>query len=258
MITDGRPFDTSVYYSGGAGMFLQYHDIVKPVYLYAIINMLLTKTSFGLPLEMIQSMSILSLIEWYLKRRYVNPLRGLDPERLIDPAELDGLLQVILKNDKSLYNISPGLNIVKMMTVYRTQKMTFPVYVYTREEEPYVLEDCRNSFGSVPIRYLYGDLKTALSKCDQNFTYILSDIELFKELCGHLMGTYSHILLAREYRYNYKDNCKTLKYNLSELMDSHPPIRLGTTQAADGAQLALSFGNIMSQGGNRNASNQRT
>lgn len=257
MITGGKPFDTNVFYSGGAGMFLQYHDVVKPVYLYAILNMLLTKTTFGLPLEMLSRMSVLSLVEWYQKRRYINPLMGLDPEKKIDPAELNTLMVRILENDKSLYKISPGMNISRMMAVYRKQKMTFPIYVYSEREEAHILQDCKEIFSGIKVTYLHGDLKKALMRCDHNFTYILSDIELVKELCGHLIGTCSHILLTGEYRYNYIDNCKTFKYSLSELMQTHPFLRIGITQAADKTQLALSFRNIMSQGGTEYASNQR-
>ena len=127
MITDGKPFDTNVFFSGGAGMFLQYHDIIKPVYLYTILKMIITKESFGLPTYILQNMSVLSLIEWYIKRRFKNPLQCLDFNHCIDKEDLDNLLQEILISDNSIYNLCPSLNIKKIMHVYKSQHMTFPI-----------------------------------------------------------------------------------------------------------------------------------
>lgn len=254
MITDGKSFDTNVFFSGGAGMFIQYHDIVKPVYLYAIIQMIITKTSFGLPLDIIQRLSIFSLLEWYIKRRYKNPLQCLDCMHKLDPNELDKLLLNILRSDNSLYKISPGLNIRLILNVYKKQHMSFPIYIYSENEEPYILRDCQQLFPGIPIKYLYGDINQAIAKCDQNFTYILSDIELVKKVSEILRGTCSHILLAREYRYNYMDNCNTFKYDLLDMAKSHPFIRIGTTMATDMNQIAISFKNIL-QGGNESVTN---
>ncbi len=241
MITDGKPFDTNCMFSGGAGMFIQYHDIIKPVYLYAIVKMLITKTSFGLPLDIIEKMSVFSLMEWYVKRRYKNPLQCLDFNHILDPNEIDKLLLDIMKSDNSLYKLSPGLNICQMMNVYKRQHMTFPVYVYSEIEEPYIIQDCKQMFPGVPIKYLHGDLKQAVAKCDNNFTYILSDVELAKNISDILLGTYYHVLVAKEYRYNYKDNCSNFKYNLLEMAKSHPFIRVGTNTAMDMNQMVVSF-----------------
>ena len=244
MITDGKPFDTNVFFSGGAGMFIQYHDVIKPVYLYSIAKMILTNESFGLPAYILRNMSVLSLIEWYIKRRYRNPLQCLDFSHKIDKSELDNLLQGILLSDNSIYDLSPTLNIERILHVYRQQHMSFPIYVYSENEEPYINEDCKKIFNGIKFNYLSGDLRKAINKCDQNFTYIFSDIELVKNASEILMGTCSHILLTSEYRYNYIDNCKTFKYNLNDLSMSHPFIRIGTTLAMDPNQLALSFANL--------------
>ena len=242
-------------FSGGAGMFIQYHDIIKPVYLYVIAKMLITKTSFGLPLDIIDKMSVFSLMEWYVRRRYKNPLQCLDFKHILDPNDLDKLLSDIMKSDDSLYKLSPVLNIRQMMNVYKRQHMIFPVYVYSETEEPYIIQDCKKIFPGIHIKYLWGDLKEAVSKCDNNFTYILSDVELAKNLSEILIGTYSHILVAREYRYNYKDNYVNFKYNLLEMAKSHPFIRIGTTTAMDMNQMVESFNDIMVGGGRKNASN---
>lgn len=244
MVTDGRQFDTNVFFSGGAGMFIQYHDIIKPAYLYAIIKMIVTKESFGLPIDIIKDFSFLSITEWYMNRRFKNPLQCLDFNHSIDPKELDDLMNFILLNDDSIYKYSPALNFKRMLNVYRQQHMSFPIYVYSENEEPYIKEDCKSVFQGINFKYLHGDLKSAIQKCDQNFTYIFSDIELVKEVSDILIGTCSHILLASEYRYNYIDNGKSFKYNLTDLATSHPFIRIGLTTAIDVHQLAKSFTNL--------------
>jgi uncharacterized protein YjgD (DUF1641 family) len=239
-----KPFDTNVFFSGGAGMFLQYHDIVKPAYLYAIVKMILTEQDFGLPLNIIKNFSVSSLTEWYINRRYINPLRQLDIGNMIEPSDLDDLMQHLLSTDDSIYKFSPALNVNRLFQVYRRQHMSFPVYIYSEKEEPYIRKDCESIFHGIDFKYLFGDLRDSISKCDQNFTYIFSDIELVKYACEILKGTCSHVLLAREYRYNYTDNCKTFKYDLNEMALSHPFIRIGTTLAIDMESMANSFNKI--------------
>jgi hypothetical protein len=211
--------------------------------------MILTKTTYGLPFHILERLSIFSFIEWYMKRRYVNPLCCIDYKHQASPDELDNILSKVLNSDPSIYKLSPALNIQSLMYVYKKQSMVFPIYIYSKKEEPNILPDCKEVFSGIKIKYLYGDLKEAILKCDQNFTYIFSDIELLKDACTILHGTYSHILLAKDFRYNYIDNCKTLKYDLYDLTIKHPFIRTGLILSSDMNKLAMSFGKIMSIGG---------
>lgn len=243
-----KNLDTNVFFSGGAGMFIQYHDIIKPVHLYAIVKMIIMEESFGLPLEIIKDMSIFSIIEWYTKRRYINPLRSLDYGHIIDEKELNNLMMHVLDSDDSIYRYAPLLNTAKIFGVYRKQHMQFPVYVYSRDFEKNIKPDIDSVFSGIPHSYLYGDLKESIKKCDQNFTYIFSDIELAKNAIEILDGTYSHVLLANDYRYNYVDNCKTFRYDLLDLEKSHPYIRTGTIQEVDPYDVAKSF-TILQTGG---------
>ncbi len=243
-----KTFETNHFFSGGAGMFLQYHDIIKPIYFYAIIKILLTEIQIDLPFQIIKSMSITSLIEWYVGRRFKNPLRCIDFKHIIDPDYLDHVLKEVLNTDPSIYRLCPGLNIQKLLDVYIRQRMTFPFYVYSEEFDPFIEDDCKRVFNGISFQYLYGDLKDAIKSCDQNFTYIFSDIELVKRSAEFLKGTCSHILLAREYRYNYIDNCKTFKYDLNDLVHRYPFIRIGTTMVVDFKKLALSMNENLLEG----------
>ena len=215
-------------------MFIQYHDIVKPIYLFAILKMIISKNFYGLP-DIVSNMSVYSILEWYIKRRYVNPIQCLDYQHIIPSTQTDQLLQKILHSDASIFKLAPFLNINQILQVYRKQHMTFPVYVYSEEENDFIREDCKRIDG-VPIQYIHGDLKSAIAKCDNNFTYIFSDIELLHQAATILLGSYSHILIAQEYRYNY--NGAHFKYDLEEEAIHHPFIRIGVNRATDPTYMA--------------------
>lgn len=107
------------------------------------------------------------------------------------------------------------------------------------------MKDCENILSGIDYTYVYGELKNAIKNCDQNFTYIFSDIEMVNSASKNLRGTYSHILLARDYRYNYIDHCKTFKYDLQQLASENPVIRIGTTIAMDIRLMPDAFSNII-------------
>lgn len=239
-MNDVKPFEKFMF-SGGAGMFIQYHDIVKPAYLYAICKMLLTNETYGLPFQIIKNLSPTGMIEWYTKRRYINPLKCLDFDNKASNDQLDDIMHHILISDDSIYDLAPALNIKRLLSVYHKQHMSFPIYVYSEKEEPYIKMDCKNLFNGIPIKYVFGDLKECIHECDQNFTYIFSDIELVRKAAEILSGLCSHVLLPMEYRYNYIDNCRTFKYDLMDLSKKYPFNRIGTTLAIDYDNLIRSF-----------------
>lgn len=239
-----KPLDTNGLFVGGAGLFLQYFDVVKPIYLYATMSLVLGD-NMGLPTDIIKNMTLSQIFEWYKQRRYINPLRSLDYMNKINPDDLDQLLKNILK-DESLYRVTPLLNISVFLEVYHKQYMSFPFYIYTEEENPLVRKDIDQVFGSVPHHYVFGDLQEATKNCRENFTYIFSDVELLNNAATTLDGTYSHILLAEDYRYNSIGNIP--KYDLKAIMARHPFIRTGTTQVMSFNVIGQSFQNICAGG----------
>lgn len=240
--------NTNVFFSGGAGIFIEYYDIVRPVYLYAALKMLYTNTTYGLPLEMIKHLSSSSLVEWYCNRRYQNPLYSLDPLHKATHSQLDSLLSSVLQRDSSIYKLAPPLNIYLMMQACVSHKISFPVYVYTSNYDEHAHADSKSIFPGMPTHYLHGPLDKTLSQCDQNFTYIFSNIHTLVQAAYLLKGTCSHVLLAREYRYNYKDFFKTYHYDLFDIQSTHQFLRIGTTFALDRKRLANAI-NITLQGG---------
>ena len=240
--------NTSSFFAGGSGMLIQYHDIIKPVYLYAIIKMIMSNDAFGLPIHILKNMSMLSLLEWYINRRNINPLTQLDYNHQVDPIHLDKLLRQYINSDKSLYELSPQLPTMKIFDVYRSQHMTFPIYVYSEENEPHIESDLSHTLYGTKYKYVYGDLKQAIQKTDENFTYIFSDIELVNKATEILKGTCSNVLLPRDYQYNYRIPFKEFKYDLSEMSRSRPFNRIETIVAMDLRYMTNSFSNITGGG----------
>ena len=239
-----QPFDSGPFFAGGAGMFVEFHDIIKPAYLYAVIKMIITGDNYGLPTNIIKDFSILSLLEWYQNRRYRNPIKQLDWMNKIPEEQLNELLKEIMK-DETIYTLAPTLTIGRIIDVYHMQHMIFPWYVYSEEYEPGIEKACDEIFQSIKYNYIYGDLHNAIAKCDQNYTYIFSDIEKVKIISEILHGTCNHILVARDYRYNYKNAFKTMKYDLGDLSTKHPFLRIDSTMAIDLSYMENSFDNII-------------
>lgn len=241
MEVEAHDFDTNVVFSGGAGMFIQYHDVIKPAYLYAIYKMIASRNTYGLPIDIMSSMPITSTIEWYLNRRYRNPLRSLDYMHKLDVTELDQLMLDILKNDNSIYRLAPGLNIQKMLSIYNRQHMTFPIYVYSEHEEPYIAQDIKTVFRGIKCQYVFGDISNCIKNTDQNFTYIFSDIELTKRACEILSGKFAHVIQAADYGYNYLNDFKTFKYDLKSLSSDHPFVRTSVSIVSNPNEMIKSF-----------------
>ena len=241
-----KPFDTNVFFSGGAGMFLQYHDVVKPTYLTAIFKILVTKMDVGLPVQTIGSMSVLSLVEWYLRRRHWNPLKCLDYQGLYSDNELDALLAKLLQADDSIFSFTPVLNIRRMLAVYRKQQMSFPIFVHTEDYEEHVKADCKTLFPGIKTTYVTGKIEDAIMKCDQNFTYMIARVDTFQRAVKALHGTYSHLLLAGDYRYNLQRSGRP-KCDLASLAAAHPFVRLETNTVCDPVALALALKNLSDQ-----------
>lgn len=246
-----RSFDTSRIFSGGNGMFLEYHDIVKPVWLYAVVNLIMNDYR-GLPVNIIANMPMLGILEWYLNRRYRNPLKQLDWKHQIPDDELDRLLRTVLE-DATIYSLAPLLQLKTFLRVYRRQSMVFPFFVYSDEFEPGIEKDVKQIFGSIPHRYVFGDLEKAIRSTDENFTYIFSDCNKIRIASKTLSGTCAHVLLADDYRYNYLRFRGPMKVDLREEMSAHPFIRIGTTHVFDVTEGI--FGNITK--GARNAADER-
>ena len=247
-----KTFDTNSFFSGGAGIFLQYYDVIRPIYLYAVFSMIMNDYTAGLPLHIIKDMSSLSILEWYKNRRYLNPLKQLDYNKQGTDEQLDAILDKVITTDESLYSLAPVLSIGRILNIYHQQHMNFPFYIYSEKENEFIRNDCNELFGEIPHHYVYGDIENATKNCDHNFSYIFSNIELLKNTLKSLEGKFANVLLAQDYRYNFKDFFRTPKYDMQEMVNDVQLVRLGFTQVMVGMDVLEGMENIkLKQGGEK-------
>ena len=236
-----KPFDTSRF-TGGAGLFIQFEDVVTPIYLFAMIKLILTEQSFGIPIHIIKDMSILSIAEWYIKRNNQNPILDLDYDHQLSKDHADELLYKILQ-DKSIYDYSPPMNIKLFFEVYQYKKMNFPIYIYSQFKDPNIEYYCTKNFASIQLHFIdTTDIIQAIDLLSKdNYTFILSNIHLFKQAVEHLHGKYAHVLIAEDYKYNYKDNCHVMLYDIVKLMIDNPFVATSATSVINPKVLANSL-----------------
>lgn len=235
-------FNTDSLFVGGAGMFVEYHDIIRLVDLFVVVRMMLTEESFGLPVHILKGMGVAPMTEWYLKRPNQNPFTALDYNHILDIHELDQLRSQILDSDPSIYQYAPYTNFYKMLQLMRDQQIGIPVYVWTPTPEVNIQQD----LATMPIHptYVSGSLESALSKTGNNFTYIFSDISHAKVAADIINDRYAHILIPTEFRYNYQDHMKTLKYTIQKLN-----IRFSQIPMINYKEIGAAFSKLSEHGG---------
>lgn len=241
-----KKLDPGKMFPGGNGMFIQYEDVVKPIYL-TLINKFLINNYYpiSLPYSLLKNFSQASLAEWYINRKHINPLKELDLYKQYSEDELDKILSDEMDNDNTIYDLSPIMKIHKILLSYAELRMDCPIYIYSKNYHKGIEDDIQTCFRGVVPLYVHGDLEKCLQKLDFNFTYIFSDINLAAKAAELLVGATSHILVLDEYRYNYNDNFKTMKYNLQELMKKYPVCRIERFLGVDRYEMSLSLSENM-------------
>ena len=208
-------FNASKTFFGGSALIVQYHDVLKPVYLTAIIKMLMNKNlQFGLPFDIIKSFSLLSLIEWYKGRSFINPLKLLDPNRKATNEQLQQMLNIILK-DNSIYKLSPLLDTIRLIIASEQNKLDVPLYIYSEQFEEGIDKDLY--YMQMNCKYIHETIKTLIERTPPNATYLFSNIDLLKDSLELIDPKKSaNFILVSDYRYNFLNN--QYKYNFSDLL----------------------------------------
>ena len=209
-------YDSAHTFYGGSTLFVQYHDVVKPIYLTAVLKLLYSKDNpYGLQTNLIKDFSLFSILEWYVNRSFINPLKLLDPAHKATDEQLNTIMKKILQSDPSLYTSAPYLNAEKLIAVIRLQKLGIPIIVYTEEYEEPVTETISHWSNT---QYLYGNFEQIISKLPNNSSFIFSDINLAKRLIdASNFDTIASVMIASDYYYNFKDK-DTYKYDFVQEM----------------------------------------
>ena len=208
-------FNSSTIFFGGASFFVQYKDALKPIYLMALIKMLHNKSfRFGLPFEIIENFSLMSVMEFYLNRSKLNPLQQLDFKHKFT-EQVDQILSKVL-SDHSLYNLCPFLSTAKLVSVMKDQNFNIPIFVYNETYDEGIAKDV-SALSNSPI-FIYGPIEEVITKIPNNSTMIFSNIERIVEtIKAAPRKMVLNLLLTSDYHYNFKSNLE-YKYNLSEII----------------------------------------
>ena len=208
-------FNASKTFFGGSALIVQYHDVLKPVYLTAIIKMLMNNDlQFGLPFDIIKSFSLLSLIEWYKGRSFINPIKLLDPKRKGTDEQLQQILSIVLK-DHSVYKLTPFLDTIRLIIASEQNKLDVPLYIYSEQFEEGIDRDLYHL--QMNCKYIHEPIKTLMEQTPPNATYIFSNIDLLKESLELIDPKKSaNFILVSDYKYNFSSN--QYKYNFSDIL----------------------------------------
>lgn len=198
-------FSASKTFFGGSALLIEYNDVIKPVYLTAIIKMIMDeKLQFGLPFHTIKSFSLASLVEWYKNRHYINPIKVLDYKRLATNEQLQKMLQIVLK-DQSIYRLTPMLDSIRLIAVSEQNQLNVPIYVYSEQNNPHIQEDLKQNY--INANYIFGPIKQIVEVIPSNATFIFSNIDLVKEAIEQIDPKKSaNFIVVSDYGYNFSNN----------------------------------------------------
>ena len=208
-------FSASKTFFGGSALIIEYNDVIKPIYLTAIIKMMMNKDlQFGLPFHTIKSFSLASLVEWYKNRHFINPIKVLDYKHHATEEQLEKIMNIVL-SDQSIYKLTPMLDTIRLIVVSEQNQLNVPVFIYSEKNNPFIQEDLKQN--SINANYIYGPIKQIVEIIPSNATYIFSNIELVKESIEQINSKKSaNFILVSDYAYNFSSN--HYKYDLAALL----------------------------------------
>ena len=229
---------------GGSALLVQYYDLIKPIYLMALLKALINKDlRFGLPFDHLEKFSLPSIIEAYINRAFINPFYLVDPGKRIKKEDLDKMLSVITE-DESLYTLAPPLETNKMISLISIQKLGIPVYYYSETYNNFIEREAKQSFG---INYLYGPIEEIVKKIPNNFSMIFSDITLAQRVFHSTPETtIGSIMIADDYQYNYTEKGEfKVDFNKEILNTNHIFMKVSGIQVIDRYKLIKEIQKIM-------------
>lgn len=191
------------------GLFIEYFDVIRaPWYIF----MLGVKNSPFIDsivdLGYMKHVGELGWMEWYVNRKIINPLKSfpINPEFAKEYGEsgLDDLLNKEMDNeDVMLYSGKfPFFDILGNLVSVNVAKN---IYIYTPEYHKLVAYDIDQSYGQ-RIKYVYGSFDDAIEDIPEDSTYVFSDVRKVQRLAELNRLSYTSILLAEHYEYNYNDD----------------------------------------------------
>lgn len=203
-------------------LFIEYHDILNMPWLSLLALIKQSKMIKELfNLEEIEHYKFDELFEWYKYRMHRNIFDEFKACKEIDnDIFLNSLMTASNANYFHSLNIEmPFLNATKTILSSGFVKR---IVVYTENEELGVMDFIKSNLSINSVEYMFGDLTECLKKIPIDSTYVFSDIMKINNLIENDHINYSSFIIARDLRYNYKEDDKTkLKIDIESLSENY-------------------------------------
>lgn len=205
-------------------LFVEYTDVVRSPYYMFLHMMTLNPENFRehYEIERLEGYDIPSLTEWYINRRYQNPLLDLLKKEIrekIPEEEMDKFISNEIIEVPDLIHLSPELNFVDTITKVTKQEkgIVKKVVVWYPFENAVIQEDIRDLFDGT-VHFLSGPLEEVIDEIPNDSTYVFSDIMNIDVLLNKNRLSLSSVIIPKEYKYNYTED-GLLKINYEKYLE---------------------------------------
>ena len=194
-------------------LFVEYEDIINLPYLMFLSFFMKSETANTFfELDKIKYLDSSSLIGYYLRREYRNPLVDLlKDKKFINFDALNEYLytQLYSDSDESYAFFNPDIhtNFYAILYNLMSNKIVNKIVIYVPKRTRAVENDIFTKFTFKPT-IIDGSFEEALKDIPNDTTYVFSDCNKITTLVDMDKINLSAILLATDYRYNYTDNKK--------------------------------------------------
>lgn len=193
-------------------LFIEYVDIIRSPYYIFLYMMMLNPENFkkAFKVERISGFDIPSLGEWYLHRKYQNPLKELLRDEILDQMndeDIDIFMNKQILDIPDFIKYSPELNFVEIsrVIVNHQKGIVKKVIVWYPYENDEIAKDVERLFDD-KVEFRTGELYDVLDDIPKDSTYVFSDIMNIEVLLEKGRLNLSSILIPTEYRYNYTED----------------------------------------------------
>ena len=207
-------------------LFVEYNDVIKsPLFLLMYLYIQDEELNRCFDLSSVIGITPKEMCEFYLHRKYINPLYNFPLNSKIDPIEgadfADKVVSESLDISKSFLSDDTALNFAATLAfVLRDPNFIKDCRVYTRDYHKLIEEDLFEMYGK-RVKYVYGDFKEVIKSVPPDTTYVFSDITKMQELHEEDKLRLNTVLLADNYSYNYNPD-GTYKVDIVKLSEYCP------------------------------------
>lgn len=213
-----RTTDTLFYNS--QCLFIEYHDVLNIPWLVLLTVAKQSKSIQKLfDLKEIEHYDMSALLEWY---KYRNSRNIFNEFNMSQEINTDDFLKAMMTSGNSDYFHSLDFELIfnNALKILMESRLVKKILIYSEYEESGIRDYISKRFSSEMIGYTFGDLNQCLKSIPIDSTYVFSDICKVNNLIDTNHLSYSSIIIANNYKYNYDDD-KKLKVDLDKLSEDY-------------------------------------